>query len=154
MLGSSYHNLSMQTTGLAGIEPTAYRLGGDRSIQLSYSPKQHLIVSDFVTIGGLIVIRLFARLKPKELQKCFIGWMQAVQTMTEGELLNIDGKTLRGAKEAGLGATHAEETSARRASPRRRRMHPQILREPDSHGQCLVSFTASGTRTTKSQREI
>ena len=146
MLGSSYHNLSMQTTGLAGIEPTAYRLGGDRSIQLSYSPKQHLIVSDFVTIAGLIVIRLFARLKPKELQKCFIGWMQAVQTMTEGELLNIDGKTLRGAKEAGLGATHAEETSAR--------LHPQILREPDSHGQCLVSFTASGTRTTKSQREI
>jgi hypothetical protein len=30
----------MQTTGLAGIEPTAYRLGGDRSILLSYSPKR------------------------------------------------------------------------------------------------------------------
>jgi predicted transposase YbfD/YdcC len=45
--------------------------------------------------------RVFARLKPEELQKCFIGWMQAVQTVTEGELLNIDGKTLRGAKEAG-----------------------------------------------------
>lgn len=26
-------------TGLAGIEPTTYRLGGDRSIQLSYNPK-------------------------------------------------------------------------------------------------------------------
>jgi predicted transposase YbfD/YdcC len=45
--------------------------------------------------------RVFARLKPEELQKCFIGWMQAVQTVTQGELLNIDGKTLRGAKEAG-----------------------------------------------------
>jgi predicted transposase YbfD/YdcC len=45
--------------------------------------------------------RVFARLKPEELQKCFMGWMQAVQTVTEGELLNIDGKTLRGAKEAG-----------------------------------------------------
>ena len=45
--------------------------------------------------------RVFARLKPEELQKCFIGWMQAVQTVTEGELVNIDGKTLRGAKEAG-----------------------------------------------------
>ena len=63
--------------------------------------------------------------------------MQAVQTVTEGELLNIDGKTLRGAKEAGIGATHAVDerseacrqtgTSARRASPRRKRMHPQIL---------------------------
>ena len=26
--------------GLAGIEPTTYRLGGDRSILLSYSPKR------------------------------------------------------------------------------------------------------------------
>jgi hypothetical protein len=33
--------------------------------------------------------RVFARLKPEELQKCFIGWMQAVQKVTEGELLNI-----------------------------------------------------------------
>jgi predicted transposase YbfD/YdcC len=45
--------------------------------------------------------RVFARLKPEELQTCFMGWMQAVQNVTEGELLNIDGKTLRGAKEAG-----------------------------------------------------
>ena len=37
------HN-KKQHTGLAGIEPTAYRLGGDRSILLSYSPKQHLIL--------------------------------------------------------------------------------------------------------------
>jgi len=45
--------------------------------------------------------RIFARLKPTELQKCFIGWMEAVHQATDGELLNIDGKTLRGAKEAG-----------------------------------------------------
>lgn len=45
--------------------------------------------------------RVFARLKPEELQKCFMGWMQAVQKVTAGELINIDGKTLRGATEAG-----------------------------------------------------
>jgi hypothetical protein len=45
--------------------------------------------------------RLFSRLKPEELQRCFIGWMQAVHQVTEGELLNIDGKNLRGAKEPG-----------------------------------------------------
>jgi predicted transposase YbfD/YdcC len=45
--------------------------------------------------------RLFARLKPEELQTCFISWMEAVHKCTEGELINIDGKTLRGAKEAG-----------------------------------------------------
>ena len=45
--------------------------------------------------------RIFARLNPTELQKCFVGWMEAVHKTTKGELLNIDGKTLRGAKEAG-----------------------------------------------------
>lgn len=45
--------------------------------------------------------RVFARIKPTELQKCFMGWMAAVAQVTEGELLNIDGKTLRGAKESG-----------------------------------------------------
>jgi hypothetical protein len=39
------HN-KKQHTGLAGIEPTAYRLGGDRSILLSYSPKQYLVLPE------------------------------------------------------------------------------------------------------------
>jgi predicted transposase YbfD/YdcC len=33
--------------------------------------------------------RLFSRLKPEELQRCFIGWMQAVHQVTEGDLLNV-----------------------------------------------------------------
>jgi predicted transposase YbfD/YdcC len=47
--------------------------------------------------------RVFARINPAQLQKCFIGWMEAVTQVSAGELLNIDGKTLRGAKEAGSG---------------------------------------------------
>ena len=45
--------------------------------------------------------RLFARLNPEELQSCFIQWMQAVHKLTNGELLNVDGKTLRGSYERG-----------------------------------------------------
>ena len=45
--------------------------------------------------------RLFARLNPEQLQLCFIKWMQAVHQLSDGELLNVDGKTLRGAREAG-----------------------------------------------------
>jgi predicted transposase YbfD/YdcC len=45
--------------------------------------------------------RVLARINPAELQKCFMGWIEAVAQVAEGELLNIDGKTLRGAKEAG-----------------------------------------------------
>ena len=44
---------------------------------------------------------MFARLNPEELQSCFIQWMQAVHKLTNGELLNVEGKTLRGAREAG-----------------------------------------------------
>ena len=35
--------------------------------------------------------RLFARLKPEELQCCFMSWMQAVHRLSDGELLNVDG---------------------------------------------------------------
>lgn len=45
--------------------------------------------------------RLFARLKPEALQICFISWMEAVHESTKGEFINVDGKTLRGAKESG-----------------------------------------------------
>ncbi len=45
--------------------------------------------------------RLFARLNPKQLQSCFIQWMQAVHRLSDGELDHLDGKTLRGAREAG-----------------------------------------------------
>jgi len=45
--------------------------------------------------------RIFARLKPKELQECFISWMEAVHESTDGEFINVDGKTLRGAKGVG-----------------------------------------------------
>ena len=39
--------------------------------------------------------RVIARLKPEELQQCFLRWMQAVSEVTQGEVVAIDGKTLR-----------------------------------------------------------
>jgi hypothetical protein len=74
--------------------------------------------------------RLFSRLKPEELQRCFIGWTQAVHQVTEGELLNIDGKNLRGAVIT--------------------RKFPKF----DLYGKCLVSITSPSTRSKKSRLEI
>ena len=47
--------------------------------------------------------RLFARINPEQLQSSFLNWIQELHPLTPGELLNIDGKNLRGAKEKGIG---------------------------------------------------
>ncbi len=52
--------------------------------------------------------RVLARLKPEELQRCFLNWMRAVSERTHGEVVAIDGKTLRRSfdRAAGKGAIH------------------------------------------------
>jgi predicted transposase YbfD/YdcC len=45
--------------------------------------------------------RLFARIDPTQLQQCFLNWVQAVDQITAGQAIAIDGKTLRGSCERG-----------------------------------------------------
>lgn len=45
--------------------------------------------------------RVFARLRPEELQQCFLDWVQAMFQITEGQVIALDGKTLRGSYEKG-----------------------------------------------------
>ena len=40
--------------------------------------------------------RIFAIIKPKEFEKCFINWVKSVINVEEQEIVGIDGKTLRG----------------------------------------------------------
>jgi predicted transposase YbfD/YdcC len=39
--------------------------------------------------------RVFAAINPEHFQRCFAGWIQEVFTLTEGQVIAIDGKTLR-----------------------------------------------------------
>ncbi len=39
--------------------------------------------------------RVFTRIDPKQFQQCFLNWVKSVQELTDGELVSIDGKTLR-----------------------------------------------------------
>ena len=39
--------------------------------------------------------RLIASIDPQEFQQCFLAWMKAVHKLTDGEIVAIDGKTLR-----------------------------------------------------------
>lgn len=39
--------------------------------------------------------RLFARLNPQSFEQCFVAWTQALHTLTQGEVIALDGKTVR-----------------------------------------------------------
>ncbi|GMO48872.1 MAG: hypothetical protein Ta2B_30410 [Termitinemataceae bacterium] len=40
--------------------------------------------------------RVFTRLKPEELEKCFMNWIQDMRLEIDKEVIAIDGKTIRG----------------------------------------------------------
>ena len=43
--------------------------------------------------------RIFAIIKPKEFEKCFINWVKSVINVEEQEIVSVDGKTLRGTQD-------------------------------------------------------
>lgn len=45
--------------------------------------------------------RLFARLRPEQFQQCFLNWIQAAFEISGGQLIAVDGKTLRASYERG-----------------------------------------------------
>jgi predicted transposase YbfD/YdcC len=39
--------------------------------------------------------RVFSRLEPKQFKECFMQWVQAINQLTKGQVIAVDGKTLR-----------------------------------------------------------
>jgi predicted transposase YbfD/YdcC len=52
--------------------------------------------------------RVFARIQPEEFQTCFLGWIQELVQLSAGQVVALDGKTLRrsGDKAAGKAPIH------------------------------------------------
>jgi predicted transposase YbfD/YdcC len=51
--------------------------------------------------------RFFSALDPDEFEKCFLEWIKSIYEQTHGEVISIDGKTLRGSRNKGFkSATH------------------------------------------------
>lgn len=52
--------------------------------------------------------RVFARIEPQQFQNCFLSWVKSVSKIIEGEVIAIDGKTLRHSYDKGAdkGAIH------------------------------------------------
>jgi len=62
--------------------------------------QQHGYLRDGVPVDDTIA-RTISRIDPEQFRVCFINWMQAVHESTEGQLIAIDGKTLRSSYQRG-----------------------------------------------------
>ena len=51
-------------------------------------------LSDGLPVDDTIA-RIISKIAPEQFRQCFIDWMQAVHKLTQGEVIAIDGKTLR-----------------------------------------------------------
>lgn len=56
--------------------------------------------------------RLFLRLKPEEFQCSFMSWIGSIFTLTDGQVIAIDGKEMHGSKSAKLGRKAIDMVSA------------------------------------------
>ena len=45
--------------------------------------------------------RVFTMLNPEKFQECFLNWIQSIRKLTQGEVIAIDGKTLRHSYDTG-----------------------------------------------------
>ena len=100
--------------------------------------------------------RVFAMLDPEQFSACFMDWVRSVSELAEGEVVAIDGKTLRGCHDRanGRGALHmvsAWATENRMVlGQTRTEAHsneitaiPELLRMLELKG-CLVTIDAMG----------
>lgn len=62
--------------------------------------QQHGFLCTGVPVDDTIA-RTISRIDPEQFRTCFIHWMQAVHELTEGQLIAIDGKTLRSSYQRG-----------------------------------------------------
>ncbi len=49
------------------------------------------------------ISRVFARLDPIEFERCFRNWVKTIAKIVPGEVISIDGKTLRHSGDKGIG---------------------------------------------------
>ena len=43
--------------------------------------------------------RVFSQIDPEEFQACFMKWVKALQEVTQGQVIGIDGKQMRGSQD-------------------------------------------------------
>lgn len=110
--------------------------------------------------------RVFAKIKPEEFQKHFIDWVRAVEQLTAGQVIAVDGKKLRGSHDQAAGKAAIYMVSAwatenqlvlgqTKVAEKSNEITaiPALLRLLDLSG-CIVTIDALGTQTAISETII
>jgi predicted transposase YbfD/YdcC len=103
--------------------------------------------------------RVFRRIDAQEFQKVFFEWVIAVNDLIQGQIVNIDGKCLRGSEDKGLGKRAIYMVSAwasenelvlgqRKVDEKSNEITaiPELLKMLSISG-CIVTIDAMGTQT-------
>ena len=99
---------------IIGLTICAVVCGADTWVDIeNYGRAKQEWLQDFLSLENGIpshdtIGRLFAAIDPEGLQECFLSWVKSIAQVSEGEIIAIDGKTLRHSydTEAGKGAIH------------------------------------------------
>jgi predicted transposase YbfD/YdcC len=103
--------------------------------------------------------RVFAALNPEEFESSFMEWVQAINQLTQGQVIAIDGKQLRGSHDSGIGKNAIYMVSAwatenqlvlgqRKVDDKSNEITaiPKLLKLLEVKG-CIVMVDAIGTQT-------
>jgi len=103
--------------------------------------------------------RVFAALNPQEFESSFMEWVQAINLLTQGQVIAIDGKQLRGSHDRGIGKNAIYMVSAwatenqlvlgqRKVDDKSNEITaiPKLLKLLEVKG-CIVMVDAIGTQT-------
>ncbi len=110
--------------------------------------------------------RVFAALDAEQFQQCFLAWVEAISQATQGEVIAVDGKTLRRSHDRGSGKDAMHMVSAWAARNRlvvgQRKVDdtsnemtaiPMLLKVLDLQG-CTVTIDALGCQTAIAEQMV
>lgn len=103
--------------------------------------------------------RVFSQIDPEEFQACFVKWVKALRRVTQGQVIGIDGKQMRGSQDLRHGKRAIYMVSAwaeqnhlvlgqRKVAEKSNEITaiPELLRLLEIKG-CIVTIDAIGTQT-------
>lgn len=166
------HLLEHRLLDIIGLTICAVICGADSWVDIeNYGKAKQEWLKEFLALPNGIpshdtIARLFAALNPEAFQQCFLNWIKAIAQLMEGEVIAIDGKTLRHSYDKGKnkGAIHMVSAWASQShlvlgqvkvdeKSNEITAIPQLLEVLELKG-CIITIDAMGTQKEIAQQII